>query len=149
MSWQIGGGQFSAGGDVNADGFDDVLVSRRIGYLSDPQTLAFYGTAAGLNETRVLTRHSVQPPAIDGNLSDWPPEARFTLDRSSAETLSGLTPEPADASATLHTAWTLTDLYLALHVADDVIVNDSDDVWRDDEVELSFYAVYDLSLIHI
>ena len=143
VSWQIGGGHFSAGGDVNADGFDDVLVSKRISYLHDPQTLAFYGTAAGLRETRFLSRHTDQPPAIDGNLSDWPPEARITLDRSSAETLSGLAPQPDDASSSLRTAWTLTDLYLALHVADDVIVNDSDDVWRDDEVELSFYAVYD------
>ena len=135
------GDSVSAGGDVNADGFDDILVSRRIGYLSDPQTLAFYGTAAGLRETRVLTRHTVQPPAIDGNLSDWAPAAGFTLDRTSAETLSGLAPQPDDASASLRTAWTLTDLYLALHVADDVIVNDSGDVWRDDEVELAFYAV--------
>ena len=89
------------------------------------------------------TRRTRQPPAIDGDLSDWASQAGFTLDRSSAETLSGLTPEPADASATLRTAWTPTDLYLAIHIDDDVIVNDSSDVWRDDEVELAFYAVYD------
>ena len=104
---------------------------------------AYYGTAAGLRGTRVLAERTSQPPTIDGNFGDWEPAAGFTLDRSSAEAISGVSPAPQDSAATVRARWDTQNLYLAIHVADDVIVNDSSDFWRDDEIELAFYAVYD------
>ena len=50
-------------------------------------------------------------------------------------------PGRQDSAATVRARWDRTNLYLAVHVTDDVIVNDSCDVWRDDEIELAFYAV--------
>ena len=47
-------------------------------------------------------------------------------------------PTPADNSAELRALWTATNLYFAIFVRDDAIVNDSSDVWRDDEIELAF-----------
>jgi hypothetical protein len=140
----IGGGPAYGMGDVNGDGFDDISIGREgNGYPPRKETLGFYGSAAGPRESRMLSRQTGQPPIIDGNLSDWPVAARFTLDRSSAETVQRAVPDPQDAAATVRTTWDSNHLYLAIHVADDVIVNDSSDVWRDDEIELAFYALYD------
>ncbi len=52
-------------------------------------------------------------------------------------------PTPADNSAELRALWTGANLYLAIFVRDDVIVNDSSDVWRDDEIELAFVGAWD------
>ncbi len=129
-------------GDVNGDHFDDLAVSMS-NYNYWQETRVFYSTAAGLRETSLLSRQTSQPPVIDGDLGDWQPAAQFTLDRSSAETIQRAVPDPQDAAATVRTTWDADNLYLAIEVADDVIVNDSPDVWRDDEIELAFYAVYD------
>ena len=67
----------------------------------------------------------------------------FALDRSSAATLAGQPAQPGDAAASVQAVWTATDLYLAFRVADDAVVDDSPEVWNDDEIELGFYAVYD------
>ena len=46
-------------------------------------------------------------------------------------------------SADLHAQWTSTDLYFAIFVRDDAIVNDSPDVWHDDEIDLAFVGAWD------
>ena len=115
---------------------------RRESYF-DGEVVGFYGSAAGLRETIFFANRTSQPPAIDGDFGDWEPTARFALDRTSAETSHGELPAPADSAASVRAKWDLLNLYLAVHVSDDVIVNDSSDVWRDDEIELAFYAVYD------
>jgi hypothetical protein len=89
-----------------------------------------------------------QPPTVDGNLSDWGQWSPLLL---SADTAFYIATQPAgnppptsdDNSAELRGLWTATDLYFALFVRDDVIVNDSPDVWRDDEIELAFVGAWD------
>ncbi len=90
------------------------------------------------------------PPVVDGDLGDWPARpAAIELTLHSADTVrtqppGSPPPQPADSSALLWAAWTGDALYLAVHVRDDVIVNDSPDVWRDDEIELAFDGLRDL-----
>jgi hypothetical protein len=145
VSWQRGGGYtVNTAGDVNGDGHDDILAAKAgRTWRSVGNTLAFYGSAAGLAETRLFSYRASPPPTIDGDLSDWPAAPGFTLDRSSANTILGQTPVPDDAAATVRTQWDLLNLYLAIHVADDVVVSDSPSIWDDDLIELAFYAVYD------
>ena len=52
-------------------------------------------------------------------------------------------PSPTDNSAELRALWTGTHLYFAVFVRDDAIVNDSPQVWQDDEMELAFVGAYD------
>jgi hypothetical protein len=144
VSWRRGGGAAASVGDVNGDGFGDIYQPRGSSNWRYPgEVLVFHGSAAGLAETRLFGYRARPAPAIDGDLSDWPAAPGFTLDRSSADALLGATPDPADAAATVRVQWDLLNLYVAVHVADDVVVNDSGDVWRDDEIELAFYALYD------
>lgn len=90
------------------------------------------------------------PLVVDGDLSDWPARpAAIELTLHSADTVltqpaGSPPPQPADSSALLWAAWTRDALYLAVHVRDDVVVNDSTDVWRDDELELAFDGLRDL-----
>ncbi len=142
----IYGGSGNAVGDTNADGFDDVSTYKggsTYYYGPGPVTYAFHGNAAGLREIRLLSRHTGQPPTIDGDLGDWATTARFAVDLSSAETSLGTPPTPQDAAATVRTTWDADNLYLAVHVSDDIVVDDSTNVWDDDEIELAFYAIYD------
>jgi hypothetical protein len=93
-------------------------------------------------------RHAVarladRPLTIDGNLSDWGTYPPLALDKNSADTVLRLVPEIADSSADLWAAWDNQALYFAARVRDDAIVNDSPDVWRDDEIELAFDGAND------
>ena len=88
------------------------------------------------------------PPTIDGSLSEWAGLPPILLSRDTARHLLTLPPgspppTPADNSAELRALWTATDLYFAIIVRDDAIVNDSSDVWRDDEIELAFVEAWD------
>lgn len=144
VSWRRGGAAAASVGDVNGDGFGDIYQPRGGSNWRYPgEVLVFHGSAAGLAETRLFGYRARPAPAIDGDLNDWPAAPGFTLDRSSADTILGETPGPTDAAATVRVQWDLLNLYVAVHVADDAIVNDSGDVWRDDEIELAFYALYD------
>jgi hypothetical protein len=80
---------------------------------------------------------------IDGDLSDWGTYAPLALDKNSADAVLRVIPEIADSSADLWAAWDNQALYFAARVRDDDIVNDSPDVWRDDEIELAFDGVND------
>ncbi len=144
VSWRRGGAAAAGVGDVNGDSYDDVYQARGSSDWRYPgEVLVFHGSAAGLAETRLFSQRASAPPAIDGDLSEWPAAPAFTLDRSSAMTILGQTPGPADAAATVRAQWDLLNLYLAIHVADDAVVSDSASIWDDDLVELAFYAVWD------
>ena len=89
-----------------------------------------------------------QPPVIDGDLGDWGAWQPFALSRDTAATIAtqptgSPPPSVADNSAELWAVWTATDLYFGIHVLDDSIVNDSLQVWKDDEIELAFVGAYD------
>lgn len=77
-----------------------------------------------------------QPLIIDGNLSDWPWPDPTRLTAATARTLQGDMPSDLDSSGALRVAWDLNTLYFGVHVADDVLVADSADIWRDDGIEL-------------
>jgi hypothetical protein len=89
-----------------------------------------------------------QAPILDGNLSDWGEWTPLVLNRDTAlhvatQPPGSSSPTPADNSAELRGLWTTTDLYFAIFVRDDAIVNDSQDVWQDDEIELAFVEAWD------
>ena len=89
-----------------------------------------------------------QPPTVDGNLSDWGQWSPLVLSLDTAcyvatQPPGSPPPTPADNSAELRALWTGANLYFAIFVRDDAIVNDSSDVWRDDEIELAFVGAWD------
>ena len=96
--------------------------------------------------TAALWTH--QPLTIDGHFEDWGRQSPLLLNRDAAfyiDTQPPGSPPPisTDNSAELSALWTSTDLYFAIFVRDDAIVNDSTDVWRDDEIELAFVGAWD------
>ena len=74
---------------------------------------------------------------IDGDLSDWGTIQPLEVNRYNAETISGPIPDLFDSSAQVRSMWTEGALYFAVNVRDEAIVNDSIDVWRDDEIEIA------------
>ena len=103
---------------------------------------------AGVTTYRTYARRASQPPTVDGNLSDWGQWSPLVLNRDTARYVAtqppgSPPPTPADNSAELRALWTGANLYLAIFVRDDAIVNDSSDVWRDDEIELAFVGAWD------
>ena len=105
-------------------------------------------TRLSLDTPCVSALRTNQPPQIDGDLSDWGSWQPLFLSRDTAATIvaqpvGSPPPSVADNSAELWAAWTATDLYFAIHVRDDTIVNDSPQVWKDDEIELAFVGAYD------
>ena len=90
---------------------------------------------------------SVQPITVDGYLDDWSLGPGELLDRYTADYVHPRgAPEPDDNSALVWAAWTPTMLYLAAHVTDDVLIADSNDIWRDDSLEFAFDGDLDFSL---
>ena len=103
---------------------------------------------AGVTTYRTYARRASQPPIVDGNLSDWVRWSPVVLNRDTARYVAtqppgSPPPTPADNSAELRALWTSTNLYFAIFVRDDRIVNDSPDVWHDDEIELAFVGAWD------
>ncbi len=89
-----------------------------------------------------------QPRTIDGNFEEWGQWSPLILSRDTAKYVASLpasipAPSLADSSAELRALWTGFNLYLAIYVRDDMIVSDSPDVWRDDELELAFVGAWD------
>jgi len=95
-----------------------------------------------------VARWASQPPVLDGNLSEWGDRWPLVLSCDTADYVAiqppgSPPPTPVDNSAELRAQWTSTDLYFAIFVRDDAIVNDSQDVWQDDEIELAFVGAWD------
>jgi len=84
------------------------------------------------------------PPIIDGDLSEWADAPALVLDVNTARYVSPRSiPAPEDVSMTLRSRWDQNFLYFALHITDDALIADSDEVWRDDGVELGFDGLND------
>ncbi len=83
------------------------------------------------------------PPTIDGNLNDWPIGQSIDLNRDTAFSFQGGIASHADLSAIVRSGWDEETLYFAIQVYDDILVVDSDDVWRDDGVEIGLDGLYD------
>jgi len=81
---------------------------------------------------------AVRPPTLDGSLAEWPAMGLVALNATTADTVGGQPPlSPADSSATLRAAWDAANLYFAIHINDDQLWSDSEDIWRDDGVEIA------------
>jgi len=91
----------------------------------------------------VQAYRAINPPTIDGDLSEWWQTGITELNSGTADTIQGETPSLADNSATLRVAWDANTLYFAIHVNDDVLKSDSPDVWKDDGIELGIDGNYD------
>jgi hypothetical protein len=85
----------------------------------------------------------VAAPSIDGSLVDWPDGETIDLNRKTAFSYLGRISSIADLSAVIRSGWDEETLYFAIQVADDIIVADSSDVWRDDGVEIGLDGLYD------
>lgn len=72
-------------------------------------------------------------PTLDGNSSEWDTHA-FTLLLFADQ--NGIPCQPADIRAVIHLAWTETALYLAVDVADNVLLTGASDCWQNDAVEI-------------
>ncbi len=83
-------------------------------------------------------------PVIDGDLSDWANAGFLSVDAFTAQTIVGAVPSPTDLSTLVRATWTGQAVYLAFQIDDDAIVNDSAEVWNDDEIEVGFDGLRDL-----
>ena len=92
------------------------------------------------NSLRLLT-----PPSIDGHANDWPFGGMIDLNRNTAYSFSGQIDNTSDLSAIIRSGWDDDWLYFLVEVADDKIVTDSTDVWRDDAVEIGLDGLHDQS----
>jgi len=136
---------FSAPDDLSEDGLLDLRgyemdVAGEYIFISAPWSLYVVRFEPPRHAVARLANRSL---AIDGDLSDWGTYAPLALDKNSADTVLRLVPEIADSSADLWAAWDNQTLYFAVRVRDDAIVNDSPDVWRDDQIELAFDGAND------
>jgi len=80
--------------------------------------------------------------AVDGNLDDWPTGGSTSLEEGNATFFQGSHASTSDLSAQIWSQWDTNYLYFAFHLRDDVLVTDSTDVWRDDEVELALDGLH-------
>lgn len=92
--------------------------------------------SAGPNQptTRIFkTSWQLQPPVIDGDLSDWQAFEHVPLNKDTAETiLIGAPPAASDLSGWTAIVWDSQWVYIALDVTDDRVVRDSRDWTHDD-----------------
>ncbi|NLE77762.1 MAG: hypothetical protein GX605_13555, partial [Chloroflexi bacterium] len=91
----------------------------------------------------VQAQAAAVPPAIDGDLSDWPSGDETILNIYTAAFIPRGLPSPSDSSASLRAMWDPSYLYFGIRVTDDVIINDSADVWHDDEIEIAVDGLHD------
>jgi len=92
-------------------------------------------------QTDVVVPYRESDISIDGDLGEWGvPLAQ--LDALSAAQVHG-DPSAADAVVQFWGAWDNEGLVLAFRVQDDVLVADSDDIWRDDSIEIGLDADHD------
>jgi len=92
----------------------------------------------------IISYRLTQPLIVDGDLSDWAPLGTITLEATTAEFVHPrYNPAPEDSSATLRSSWDEQTVYFAIHVSDDILSADSEDIWRDDSVELGLDGAND------
>ncbi len=104
-----------------------------------PSSLQTATTSRSLSSSRLST-----PPIIDGNFADWPGGMdAIAVNRDTCYAFTGRVDSNADLSAVVRSGWDPDYLYFAIQVADDIIVSDSVDVWRDDAVEIGLDGLRD------
>ena len=104
----------------------------------DSDTIRSVALGQSVNCLRLLT-----PPTLDGQSGDWPFGDTITLDRNTAYSFSGQIDNAADLSASVRSGWDDQHLYFLVQVADQTIVTDSTDMWRDDGVEFGLDGLHD------
>ncbi len=113
---------------------------------STPLTTVTATTAAPPSGSDNLTKDLVvpyngSPITIDGYLNEW--EQPLTiLDVTTADYVVG-NPTATDPRVQMWGSWNKQTLNLAFRVWDDVLVADSDDIWRDDSIEIGIDADHD------
>jgi len=124
---------------IVADGAYDPRPTNDLG---DPYDV--FGWSLEVDEPRAMpSYHASTPPTLDGDLSEWQHLPATVLDRFTADTIRRIHPEPDNCSAEIRSMWRGDTLYFAFHVRDDVIVNDSTEVWHDDEIEIGLDGLHD------
>ncbi len=88
---------------------------------------------------------AIDSPRIDGDLSEWANVPYVTLNASTADYHAGKEPYPSttDLSMNVFSAWNDSFVWFAFAVTDDVIVEDSTSLWKDDEIELGIDGLND------
>jgi len=83
-------------------------------------------------------------PEVDGELSEWVAQPGVRLDAGTADYVYPReVPDEGDASVILRSGWDERFLYFALEIRDDVLVADSEEIWRDDSIELGIDGLFD------
>lgn len=121
-----------------------LLASLALVYLAGGLHQVARGVQA-LSMSRAMPSYRAStPPVLDGDLYEWAHLPPTILDRYTADYVAErVIPEPYDLSAEIRSMWTQSTLYLAFHITDDVIINDSEQVWHDDEVEIGLDGLHD------
>jgi len=92
----------------------------------------------------LISRQTINPPAIDGDLSEWTQPEQVILNADTAAYLEGQPdPSAADSSAQVLSLWDDQWLYFAARVSDDQLYRDSDQIWHDDSIELALDGAND------
>ena len=155
----LGGSSDEMGNAIVVDGTGKAYTTGATTSSDFPTSPGSFDTSYNANKDAFVAKIDVnkrfihapwtgQPPTVDGNLDDWGQWSPLVLSHATADTIAtqppgSPPPSVADNSAELRALWTGTNLYFAVFVRDDVIVNDSTDVWRDDEIELAFVGAWD------
>ena len=131
----------SEGTDVNSR--PTLAVTYRIPPTPTPTPTATSGISTPVNHALHAIWASA-PIVVDGNLDEWTWPST-PLNANTADFVAQrVIPSLQDCSGQLWTAWDGNWLYFAVHVNDDVLIgNDSNDVWRDDSVELAIDGAHD------
>ena len=98
---------------------------------------------AGPDDATITSYRVSSAPNLDGDLSDWPSLREVRLTERNANTISKDRPSEYDLSAYARSVWTDSTLYFAIRTFDNRIINDSVDVWHDDEIELGIDGLHD------
>ncbi len=109
------------------------MISAVFPALNTP-VLAQSGQDLEAQSSRVFdTSWQLNPPVIDGDLSDWSAYEHVMLNSDTADSVfGGAPPTAADISGWTAIVWDSQWLYLALNVTDDAVVRNSRDWTHDD-----------------
>ena len=137
-------------GDIVFSGYNEkffvVSDEHTGGYGSAPDgDFDVYGWFTRRNQHRAIGSYRApSPPVLDGNLGEWQHLPPVILDRYTADYVAErVVPEPDDLSAEIWSMWTADTLYLAFRVRDEAVLNDSAQVWHDDEIEIGLDSLHD------